>query len=110
MQRKELTGHRFGLETMQFLDQAQVYSQVLSGLMDARAAFINNNLNVMMKNMNAIVIAVAVPTFFTGVFGMSELSMIAGSQNWYFVYPIFIFMMIMLGLFAFWLIKRFEKH
>ena len=98
------------IENRQFLDQAEVYSQVLSGLMDARAAFINNNLNVMMKNMNAIVIAVAVPTFFTGVFGMSELSMIAGPQNWYFVFPIFIFLMIMLGLFAFWLIKRFEKH
>lgn len=98
------------IENRQFLDQAQVYSQVLSGLMDARAAFINNNLNVMMKNMNAIVIAVAVPTFCTGVFGMSELSMIAGAENWYFVYPLFITLMVMLGVFAFWLIKHYEKH
>lgn len=56
------------IENRQFLDQAEVYSQVLSGLMDARASIINNNLNVMMKNMNAIVIAISVPTFFTGDF------------------------------------------
>ncbi|MBR2964067.1 MAG: magnesium transporter CorA family protein, partial [Lentisphaeria bacterium] len=55
------------IENRQFLDQAQVYSQILSGLVDARSNIINNNLNVLMKNMNAIVIAVAIPTFFTGV-------------------------------------------
>lgn len=98
------------IENRQFLDQAQVYSQVLSGLMDARAAFINNNLNVMMKNMNAIVIAVAIPTFITGVFGMSEFTMMTGAGHWFFVYPVFILLMISLGLFCFWLIKHCEKH
>ncbi len=98
-----------GIENRQFLDQAQVNSQVLSGLMDARAAFINNNLNVAMKNMNAIVIAVAVPTFFTGVFGMSELTMMTGDY-WFLIYPAFILIMFLLGLFAYWLIKRCEKH
>ena len=47
------------IENRQFLDQAQVYSQVLSGLMDARAAFINNNLNVMMKNKSTLLNLVA---------------------------------------------------
>ena len=46
------------IENRQFLDQAEVYSQVLSGMMDARASMVNNNLNVMMKNMNAIMIAI----------------------------------------------------
>ena len=46
------------IENRQFLDQAEVYSQVLSGLMDTRASIINNNLNVTMKNMNAIVIEI----------------------------------------------------
>lgn len=99
------------IENRQFLDQAQVYSQVLSGLMDARAAFINNNLNVMMKNMNAIVIAVAVPTFFTGVFGMSELTAFTGgSMRAFWVYPLFILFMVLLGILSFWLIKKCEKH
>ena len=99
------------IENHQFLDQAQVYSQVLSGLMDARAAFINNNLNVMMKNMNAIVIAVAVPTFFTGVFGMSELTSFTGGSAYALVaYPLFILLMMLLGICTFWLIKKLEKH
>ncbi len=96
------------IENRQFLDQAKVNSQVLSGLMDARAAFINNNMNVTIKNMNAVVIAVAVPTFFTGVFGMSELTMIAGKEYWYLLFPGFILVMALLGLAAFWLIKKYE--
>lgn len=82
------------IENHQFLDQAQVYLQVLSGLMEARASIINNNLNVMMKNMSAMAIAVAVPTFVTGVFGMSELTLIVGGETyWYIVYPVFLICM-----------------
>ena len=82
------------IENHQFLDQAQVYLQVLSGLMETRASIINNNLNEMMKNMSAIAIAVAIPTFITGVFGMSEFTMIAGGKSyWYLIYPGFILVM-----------------
>ena len=101
------------IENRQFLDQAQVYSQVLSGLMDARASIINNNLNVLMKNMNAIVIAVAIPTFFTGVFGMSEFTEFLSGPNhryWYVSFPVFFILMTGLALFVVWLIKKFEKH
>ena len=101
------------IENRQFLDQAQVYSQILSGLVDARSSIINNNLNVLMKNMNAIVIAVAIPTFFTGVFGMSEFTEFLSGPNhkyWYLSFPLFFVLMTGLALFVFWLIKKFEKH
>ena len=101
------------IENRQFLDQAQVYSQILSGLVDARSSIINNNLNVLMKNMNAIVIAVAIPTFFTGVFGMSEFTEFLSGPNhkyWYLSFPIFFVLMTVLAVFVFWLIKKFEKH
>ena len=101
------------IENRQFLDQAQVYSQILSGLVDARSSIINNNLNVLMKNMNAIVIAVAIPTFFTGVFGMSEFTEFLSGPNhryWYVSFPVFFILMTGLALFVFWLIKKFEKH
>ena len=95
------------IENQQFLDQAQVYSQVLSGLMDARASIINNNLNVTMKSMNAIVIAVSIPTFFTGVGGMSEFTSVIGkSMKWYVAYPLFFCTMFILGLLIYWLIQR----
>lgn len=98
------------IENRQFLDQAEVYSQVLSGLMDARASIINNNLNVMMKNMNAIVIAISVSTFFTGVFGMSEFTAFLTGSKWFVGYPLFVFAMLLLALFIYWLITRSDRN
>ena len=98
------------IENRQFLDQAEVYSQVLSGLMDARASIINNNLNVMMKNMNAIVIAISIPTFFTGVFGMSEFTAFLTGSKWFVGYPLFIFAMLLLALLIYWLITRSDRN
>ncbi|MGN0870509.1 MAG: magnesium transporter CorA family protein [Victivallales bacterium] len=98
------------IENRQFLDQAEVYSQVLSGLMDARASIINNNLNVMMKNMNAIVIAISIPTFFTGVFGMSEFTAFLTGSKWFVGYPLFIFAMLLLAFFIYWLITRSDRN
>ncbi len=96
------------IENRQFLDQAEVYSQVLSGMMDARASMVNNNLNVMMKNMNAIVIAIAVPTFLTGVGGMSEFTQMIGG-NWKTAYPIFLLVMVILGVLTFFITKSISK-
>ena len=98
------------IENNQSLDQAQVYSQVLSGLMDARASIVSNNLNVMMKNMNAIVISVAVPTFFTGVGGMSEFTGAVGDAHKFWAYPLFMLTMAFLGYATFLVIKKFERH
>jgi magnesium transporter len=97
------------IENAQCYEMAQVYSQVLSSLMDARASVISNNLNVMMKNLNALVIAIAVPSFFAGVGGMSEFSGMIGFKNWKLGYPIFILVMIGLSVLTFFTIKKIEK-
>ena len=97
------------IENAQCHEMAQVYSQVLSGLMDARASVISNNLNVMMKNLNAIVIAIGVPTFFTGVFGMSEFSGRIGPNHWTLAYFTFVIVMVSLGVGIFFAIKKFER-
>ena len=97
------------IENAQCHEMAQVYSQVLSSLMDARASVISNNLNVMMKNLNAIVIAVAVPSFFAGVGGMSEFSGMIHFSNWKLGYPIFILTMIAIGIATFFVVKKIER-
>ena len=51
--------------------QAEIYSNVLSGLMDARASIVNNNLNVLMKTLNIITIGIMVPNLVVGVFSMN---------------------------------------
>ena len=78
--------------------------------MGARASIVSNNLNILMKNLNAIVIAVAIPSFFAGVGGMSELYAITGITNPRVAYPVFMAAMIIIGISTFILIKRLEKH
>ena len=51
------------IENNQCYRQAEVYSNILASLMDARASIVSNNLNVLMKTLNIITIAIMVPTF-----------------------------------------------
>jgi len=98
------------IENNQCVRQAEIYSSILAGLMDARASIVSNNLNVLMKNLTAVVIAVAVPSFFAGVGGMSELCAVTGITNPRLAFPGFLSVMLLLGLATYWLIKRLEKH
>jgi len=97
------------IESAQCFEMAQNYSQVLASLMDARASIISNNLNVMMKNLNAMVIAIAIPSFFAGVGGMSEFSSLIGANHLKIGYPIFILVMLILAVTTFFTIKLLER-
>ena len=98
------------IENNQCSRQAEIYSNILAGLMDARASIVSNNLNVMMKNLNAVVIAVAVPSFFAGVGGMSELCTVTGIANPQLAFLAFVSLMSVVGLITYWIIKRLESH
>jgi len=98
------------IENNQCMRQAEIYSNILAGLMDARASIVSNNLNVMMKNLNAVVIAVAVPSFFAGVGGMSELCTVTGVKDPHLAFLAFVGAMALIGLLTFYVIKRMEKH
>ncbi len=98
------------IENTQCYRQAEIYSNIFASLVGARASIVSNNLNILLKNLNAIVIAIAVPSFFAGMGGMSELTGLFGAENWYISYPAFLTLMILMGVAIFHLIKRFEKH
>ncbi|MEK7721766.1 MAG: CorA family divalent cation transporter, partial [Elusimicrobiota bacterium] len=98
------------IENNQCYRQAEIYSNIFASLVGARASIVANNLNILMKNLNAIVIAVAVPSFFAGVGGMSELSAITGITNPGLAYLVFLVSMIVVGIATFLAIKRLEKH
>jgi magnesium transporter len=59
------------IENSQCYKQAEIYSNILAGLMDARASIVSNNLNVLMKTLNIITIAIMVPTFVVSAFSMN---------------------------------------
>ncbi len=93
------------IENTQCFKQAEIYANILTGLMDARASIVSNNLNVLMKTLNIITISIMVPTFVVSAFSMNVG--IPFSRH-----P-FAFWMIMglaalalLGFFVFWKLKR----
>jgi len=59
------------IENSQCYKQSEIYSNILSGLMDARASIVSNNLNVLMKTLNIITIGIMVPTFVVSAFSMN---------------------------------------
>jgi magnesium transporter len=59
------------IENDQCREQAQVYSNILASLMDARASIVANNLNVLMKTLNIIMIALMLPTLVVSIFSMN---------------------------------------
>jgi magnesium transporter len=59
------------IENNQCLELANTYSQVLSSLMDARVSVVSNNLNVLMKALTLVMIAIMLPTLVISVFSMN---------------------------------------
>lgn len=59
------------VENGQCSKQAEIYSNILASLMDARASIVSNNINVLMKRLNLITIAIMVPTFVVSTFSMN---------------------------------------
>ncbi len=59
------------IENKQALEMAQIYSDIQSGMMDAFASVISNNLNVVMKQLTLISIILMIPTLISSIFGMN---------------------------------------
>lgn len=58
-------------ENKQAIEMSKIYSDILSGTMDAYASIISNNLNGVMKFLTSITIILAVPTLISSFWGMN---------------------------------------
>lgn len=59
------------VETEQAIEMANIYSGILSGLMDAYASVISNNLNIVMKVLAIVTFVLSVPTMVFSAYGMN---------------------------------------
>ena len=59
------------IENKQALEMSQIYSDIQSGMMDAFASVISNNLNVVMKQLASISIILMIPTLIASLYGMN---------------------------------------
>ena len=55
----------------QAIEMCNIYSGILSGMMDAFASVISNNLNIVMKVLTAITIVMAIPNMVFSFYGMN---------------------------------------
>lgn len=97
------------IENHQCKAQADMFAQIFAGLMDARASIINNNLNVLMKNLTAIAVAVSIPTFLASLGGMSEITIITGIDNPQLANFVFFLLSVVIGITAFVSFKKIKK-
>ena len=58
-------------ENTQAIDMTSISSDILSGMMDAFASVISNNLNVVMKLLASVTIILEIPNIITGFLGMN---------------------------------------
>ncbi|HEX8014486.1 MAG TPA: magnesium transporter CorA family protein [Flavobacterium sp.] len=59
------------IELSQAQDTANIYSNILTGMMDAYASVISNNMNNIMKQMTSISIILMIPTLIASLYGMN---------------------------------------
>jgi magnesium transporter len=59
------------IDNTQCYRTAEILSNILAGMSDARASIVSNNLNILMKTLNIITIAIMVPTFVVSAFSMN---------------------------------------
>jgi len=97
------------IENNQAKMQADIYLQVFSNLMDARASIINNNMNVWLKTLTVITIAIAIPNFFASMGGMSEIEKIMGIENPRLAQGIFLIFSIIIAYLIFVIFRKLEK-
>jgi len=99
------------IENQQASKQASIYSTVLSGLMDARGTIVNNNMNVLLKNLTVINVVFLPLNLIASIGGMSEYSMMTSRFAWPITYGAFLLAMIILGWITWlWLGKVIERN
>ena len=94
------------VENKQAIEMANIYSGILSGMMDAFASVISNNLNIVMKVLAIITIVMAIPTMIFSAYGMNvNMSGMPFTQSVW-AFPIIIVISVALSLTAILVISK----
>ncbi len=90
------------IENTQCARQARIYTDILAGMMDARASIVSNNLNVLMKTLTMITICIQVPTLVVSVFSMNVRLPLSAQENWPFWFVMALSALALLGFTSVW--------
>jgi magnesium transporter len=91
------------IELRQAQEMTNIYSDILTGMMDAYASVISNNMNTIMKQMTSISIILIIPTLIASIYGMNVPN---GLEENNYGMPIVILISVLLSVFGVFLFKR----
>jgi magnesium transporter len=91
------------IELRQAQEITNIYSDILTGMMDAYASVISNNMNTIMKQMTSISIILIIPTLISSIYGMNVPN---GLEENNYGMPIVILISVLLSVFGVFLFKR----
>ena len=93
------------VDNQQCYRQAEIYSNILASLMDARVSIVNNNLNILMKTLNIVIIYIMLPSLVISAFSMNVA---IPMQQYPHAFWIIIAMSLLsvVGVMAFWKFKK----
>lgn len=94
------------IENNQCYKQAEIYSSVFSGLMDARGTIINNNMNILLRNLTIVNVVFMPLNLIASIGGMSEFSMMTQGIPWPLSYGIFTLALVAIGAATISLIRK----
>ena len=74
------------VENNQAIEMCTIYRDILSGMIDANASIISNNLNVSMKVLAIITLIIEIPTLIASIFGMNlKLPLVDNKYGFYII-------------------------
>jgi magnesium transporter len=94
------------IENMQCAKQAEIYSNILTGLMDARGSVVNNNLSILMKRLTIVSIVFMPMNVLAGMGGMSEFSAMTLGIPYWISYSLFGLGLIVVGFVTVWILRQ----
>jgi magnesium transporter len=100
-----------------FFEVVEICRELIGSIMEIHLSIINNRMTVVANKTNFVmrrltmITTVFMPlTLLAGVGGMSEWSMITGSENWRISYPAFLIAMAAIGIANYYLLKWFDAR
>jgi magnesium transporter len=100
-----------------FFEETEIYREMISGFMEMYLSMMNNRMTMLANRTNLVVrrltliTTIFMPlTLIAGIGGMSEWSMMTGVKNWRVSYPLFMLMMLIIGIINYFVLKKVQSR
>ncbi|MBI5532579.1 MAG: magnesium transporter CorA family protein [Deltaproteobacteria bacterium] len=100
-----------------YLEIAEICREMISSDMEMYLSIINNRMTMVANRTNRVmrrltlITTVFMPlTLLAGVGGMSEWSMMTGSENWRVSYPLFLLLMVVIGVVNYYVLRWLDRR